>query len=206
MAGESRGKLIIFLGSRSRGGKDLHHALRGQAEAQERGDVKVAFIETHGREDTLEMIGEIPVIPAARLYTGEWTSRRWTWKRYWMHTQVSRWSMRWHIPNVPGSKHRKRYEDIEELLKNGIDVWTTVNIQHMESLNACLRIHGRQGQGDLPGLPPRQAEQVRLIDIDPLALIERIKAGKVYPPARSNRPWTTSSAEQPHRAAGTGIT
>ena len=87
--------------------------------------------------------------------------------------------------NVPGSKHRKRYEDIEEILDHGIDVWTTVNIQHLESLNDLVfELTGVKVRETFPDYVLERAERYRLIDISPEALIERLKAGKVYPPGK----------------------
>jgi two-component system sensor histidine kinase KdpD len=185
MAGESRGKLIIFLGSAAGVGKTYTMLSEAKQKLKSGADVKVAFIETHGREDTLEMIGEIPVIPRRKtVYRGVDLEEMDLEAVLDAHPSIALVDEMAHT-NVPGSKHRKRYEDIEELLKNGIDVWTTVNIQHMESLNDLVyESTGVKVRETFPDSLLEKAEQVRLIDIDPQALIERIKAGKVYPPGK----------------------
>jgi two-component system sensor histidine kinase KdpD len=87
--------------------------------------------------------------------------------------------------NVPGSHYKKRYEDIMEILEHGIDVWSTVNIQHMESLNVMVyELTEVKVRETFPDYVLERADEIRLIDISPEALIERLKAGKVYPPGK----------------------
>ncbi len=148
-------------------------------------DVKVGYIETHGREDTAFMIGELPVIPRRRIeYRGRSFEEMDTQAIIDARPRLVLVDEMAHT-NVPGAERRKRYEDIEEILAHGIDVWTTVNIQHLESLNDLVfELTGVKVRETFPDRMLERADQVRLIDISPEALIERIKAGKVYPPGK----------------------
>ncbi len=182
---DARGKLTIFLGSAAGVGKTYTMLSEAKQQLKQGMDIKVAYIEPHGREDTQEMIGEVPVIPRRKMvYRGAEFEEMDLDAVLDAHPRIALVDEMAHT-NVPGSKHRKRYEDIEELLDNGIDVWTTVNIQHMESLNDLVyEATGVKVRETFPDYLLEQADQVRLIDIDPEALIERIKAGKVYAPGK----------------------
>jgi len=181
----AKGKLTIFLGSAAGVGKTYTMLSEAKQQLKRGTDIKVAYIEPHGREDTMEMIGEIPVIPRRKkTYRGAEFEEMDLDAVLAAHPDIALVDEMAHT-NIPGSNHRKRYEDIEELLANDIDVWTTVNIQHMESLNDIVyETTGVKVRETFPDYLLEQADQVRLIDIDPQALIERIKAGKVYPPGK----------------------
>jgi two-component system sensor histidine kinase KdpD len=145
-------------------------------------DVKVGIIETHGREDTLEMIGALPVIPLRKIEYRDTVFEEMDLDSILReHPQLVLIDELAHT-NVTGSAHRKRYEDIEEILGHGIDVWTTVNVQHLESLNVLVyELTGVKVRETFPDRILERADEIRLIDISPEALIERVKAGKVYP-------------------------
>lgn len=188
MSGGGRGKLTIFLGAVAGVGKTYTMLSEANALRRQGVDVKVGFIETHGREDTSQMVGSLPVIPRRRVeYRGAVFEEPDTDAVIVAHPEVALIDELAHT-NVPGSKHRKRYEDIEEVLQHGIDVWSTVNIQHLESLNVLVyELTGVKVRETFPDRILEEADEVRLIDISPEALLERLKAGKVYPPGKIER-------------------
>jgi two-component system sensor histidine kinase KdpD len=185
LKGDSRGRLTIFLGSAAGAGKTYTMLSEAQQQLKSGVDVRVGYIESHGRADTEAMIDGIPVIPRRELeFRGATFTEMDLEAVLAAHPQLVLVDEMAHT-NVPGSEHRKRYQDIETLLGAGIDVWTTVNIQHLESLNDLVfELTGVKIRETFPDYLLEQADQVRLIDISPEALIERLKAGKVYPPGK----------------------
>ena len=120
--------------------------------------------------------------PGGRSSTGARDSRRWTSTRSWPERPRSRWSMSWHTRTSPGSRNEKRWQDVEELLGAGIDVISTVNIQHLESLNDVVeRITGAKQRETIPDEVVRAADQVELVDMTPFALRRRMAHGNIYP-------------------------
>lgn len=185
MENEYRGKLTIFLGSAAGVGKT--YAMLSEAKQQLRRavDVRVGIIETHGREDTREMIGELPVIPLREIKYRDTIFEEMDPDAILRERPQLVLIDELAHTNVPGSTRRKRYEDIEEILEHGIDVWTTVNVQHLESLNVLVyELTGVKVRETFPDRILERADEIRLIDISPEALIERLKAGKVYPPGK----------------------
>ena len=182
MVNNARGKLTIFLGSAAGAGKTYTMLSEARQQLKARVDVRVGYVESHGRADTEEMIGELPVIPRRKMeYRGASFEEMDLDAVLAAHPQLVLIDEMAHT-NVPGSTHRKRYQDIEIILDHGIDVWTTVNIQHLESLNDLVfELTGVKIRETFPDYLLERAEEVRLIDISPEALIERLKAGKVYP-------------------------
>ena len=182
---EKRGELRIYLGAAPGVGKTF--AMLGEAQRRlERGtDVVAAVVETHGRRKTAELIEGLEVVPPKIIgYRGrrfceldvEAVLRR--------HPQVVLVDELAHT-NTPGSKNPKRWQDIEELLDAGITVITTVNVQHLESLNDVVtQITGIEQQEKVPDEVVRAAEQVELVDIAPEALRRRLAHGNVYGPDR----------------------
>ena len=120
-------------------------------------------------------------LPARPSTTRAARSRRWTSTGSWRASRNWCWSTNWPIRNAPGSRHPKRYLDVEELLNAGIDVYTTLNIQHVESLNDVVaqitRIRVRE---TVPDSVIDRADEIELIDLTPDDLIQRLKQGKVY--------------------------
>jgi two-component system sensor histidine kinase KdpD len=182
---EGKGSLTIFLGSAAGVGKTYTMLSEGLQKLRSGADIKVGYIETHGREDTAFMLGDLPVIPRRLIeYRGKSFEDMDTRAIIAAHPQLVLVDEMAHT-NVPGSEHRKRYEDIEEILDHGIDVWTTVNIQHLESLNDLVyELTGVKVRETFPDRFLELAQQVRLIDISPEELIGRLKAGKVYQPGK----------------------
>ena len=185
MSKEGKGSLTIFLGSAAGVGKTYTMLSEGLQKLRSGADIKVGYIETHGREDTAFMVGDLPLIPRRLIeYRGKSFEDMDTRAIIDAHPQLVLVDEMAHT-NVPGAEHRKRYEDIEEILDHGIDVWTTVNIQHLESLNDLVyELTGVKVRETFPDRFLELAEQVRLIDISPEELIGRLKAGKVYQPGK----------------------
>ncbi|GAA3030795.1 DUF4118 domain-containing protein [Actinokineospora globicatena] len=176
-----RGELRIYLGAAPGVGKTF--AMLGEAHRRrERGtDVVVGLVETHGREKTAQLVAGLDVLPLARVH-----------HRGLDLTEMDIDALLARAPevavvdelahtNVPGSRNAKRWEDVEELLAAGIDVLSTVNVQHLESLNDVVaRITGVEQHETVPDEVVRRAEQVELVDLTPEALRRRLAHGNVY--------------------------
>jgi two-component system, OmpR family, sensor histidine kinase KdpD len=180
-----RGELRIYLGAAPGVGKT--YAMLGEAHRRlERGtDVVAAVVETHGRAKTAEMVEGIEVIPPRYIdYRGGSFPELDVPAVLARHPQVVLVDELAHT-NTPGSKNEKRWQDVEELLDAGITVISTVNIQHLESLNDVVaQITGIEQQETIPDSIVRQAAQVELIDITPEALRRRLSHGNVYASAK----------------------
>jgi two-component system sensor histidine kinase KdpD len=180
-----RGELRIYLGAAPGVGKT--YAMLGEAHRRlERGtDVVAAVVETHGRAKTAELIEGIELIPPRYIeYRGGSFPELDVPAVLARHPQVVLVDELAHT-NTPGSKNEKRWQDVEELLDAGITVISTVNIQHLESLNDVVaQITGIEQQETIPDSIVRQASQVELIDITPEALRRRLSHGNVYAPER----------------------
>ncbi len=176
-----RGELRIYLGAAPGVGKT--YAMLGEAHRRlERGtDVVAAVIETHGRTRTAELLEGIEMIPPRYIeYRGGSFPELDVPAVLARHPQVVLVDELAHT-NTPGSKNPKRWQDVEELLDAGITVISTVNVQHLESLNDVVaQITGIEQQETIPDSIVRQASQVELIDITPEALRRRLSHGNVY--------------------------
>ena len=175
-----RGELRIYLGAAPGVGKT--YAMLGEARRRlERGtDVVIGLVETHGRSKTAELLDGIEVVPRRPV------ERRAGFDDLDLDAVLARKPEVALVDelahtNAPGSRNRKRWQDVEELLEAGIDVLTTVNVQHLESLNDVVeRITGVRQQETVPDEVVRRAEQIELIDITPEALRRRLAHGNVY--------------------------
>lgn len=176
-----RGELRIYLGAAPGVGKT--YAMLGEAHRRlERGtDVVAAVIETHGRAKTAELLTGIETIPPRLIeYRGGSFPELDVPAVLARHPHVVLVDELAHT-NTPGSKNAKRWQDVEELLDAGITVISTVNIQHLESLNDVVaQITGIEQKETIPDSIVRQASQVELIDITPEALRRRLSHGNVY--------------------------
>jgi two-component system sensor histidine kinase KdpD len=161
-----------------------------QARARKRDgyDVAVGVVETHGRRETEALLEGIEVIPRRRLeYKGQWLEEMDLDGVIARHPQIVLVDELAHT-NAPGSRHPKRYLDVEELLSRGIHVYTTVNIQHIESLNDVVaQITHVRVRETVPDSVFDRADAVELVDLTPDDLIERLKEGKVYVPQQAER-------------------
>jgi two-component system sensor histidine kinase KdpD len=149
------------------------------------GDVVIGYVETHRRAQTEAQIGGLEVIPRKKIsYRGVTLEEMDTEAIIARHPKVVLVDELAHT-NVPGSKHIKRYQDVEDLRDAGIDVVTTLNIQHLESLNDLVAsITGVRVRETLPDRILDQADEVELIDISPIALRQRMQHGLIYAPER----------------------
>lgn len=188
-AGQSgRGRLKIFLGAAPGVGKTYKMLMTAQAKRREGIDLVVAVVETHGRKETEALLDGLAVIsrraseyrerPTAEMDLDAILARR---PKLVLVDELAH-------TNAPGSRHPKRYLDVEELLDAGIDVYTTLNIQHVESLNDVVakitRIRVRE---TVPDSIIDAADDIEVIDLTPNDLIQRLKDGKVYLPRQAER-------------------
>ncbi len=180
-----RGRLRVYLGAVAGAGKTYAMLNEGHRRESRGTDVVVGYVETHGRPQTQDQIGDLEVLPRKQVtYRGVTLEEMDTEAIIARHPHVVLIDELAHT-NVPGSKHAKRYQDVEEILDAGINVVTTLNIQHLESLNDLVAsITGIRVRETLPDWILDQADEVELIDISPRALRQRMKHGNIYPPER----------------------
>ena len=179
---DGRGQLRVYLGSAAGVGKTFAMLSEGHRR-QERGtDVVVAFVETHGREHTADQLRGLEVVPRARISYRDTTFEEMDVDAVLARTPEIALVDEFAHSNVPGSRHEKRWQDVEELLDAGIDVISTVNIQHLESLNDVVeKITGVPQRETIPDAVVRAADQVELVDMTPEALRRRMAHGNIYP-------------------------
>ena len=189
LAGEERrGKLKVFLGAAPGVGKTfamLSGAKRLQADGV---DVVIGLAETHGRAETVALTAGLEYIPLLAIeYRGA------TLKEFDVDAALARRPKIIVVDelahtNAPQSRHPKRHQDVEELLNAGIDVWTALNIQHLESLaDIVAQITGVTVRETVPDTVLKKADEVVLVDITPAELIERLHEGKIYLPDNAKR-------------------
>src|SRR5665647_3393375 len=186
---ESRiGKLKIFVGAAPGVGKTYEMLQQARARRKDGYDIVVGVVETHGRKETEALLDGLDVIPRWRIeYKDQWLEEMDLDAIIARRPQIVLVDELAHT-NVPGSRHPKRYLDVEELLNHGIDVYTTVNIQHIESLNDVVaqitRVRVRE---TVPDSVFDRADAIELVDLTPDDLIQRLKDGKVYVPKQAER-------------------
>jgi len=181
MSKGNRGELRIYLGSAAGVGKTYAMLCEGHRRADRGTDVVVGFVQAHGRPHTEALVAGLEVIPRARLpYRGTAFEEMDLDAVLARRPQVALVDELAHT-NVPGSRHEKRWQDVEELLRAGIDVISTVNIQHLESLNDVVeKITGVSQRETVPDAVVRAADQVELVDMTPEALRRRMAHGNIY--------------------------
>ncbi|WP_460353305.1 MULTISPECIES: DUF4118 domain-containing protein [unclassified Pseudomonas] len=183
---DGRGRLKIFLGAAPGVGKT--YAMLQAAHTQLRQGVKIiaGVVETHGRAETEALLGGLPQQPLVRSeYRGVMLEEMDLDGLLAAKPKLVLVDELAHT-NAPGSRHTKRWQDIQELLAAGIDVYTTVNVQHLESLNDQVRgITGVQVRETLPDWVLQEAYELLLIDLPPRELLERLREGKVYVPEQA---------------------
>ena len=181
---ESRaGKLRIFVGAAPGVGKTYEMLQQARARKQDGYDIVVGVVETHGRHETQALLEGLEAIPRRRLeYRGKALEEMDLDAIIARRPQIVLVDELAHT-NAPGSRHPKRYLDVEELLSLGINVYTTVNIQHIESLNDVVaQITHVRVRETVPDSVFDRADAVELVDLTPDDLIGRLKEGKVYVP------------------------
>jgi two-component system sensor histidine kinase KdpD len=181
----ARGELRIFLGAAPGVGKTYTMLEEAHRRADRGTDVVVAYVETHGREHTAAMIGDLEVLPRrAVTYRGAEFAEMDLDAVLARRPEIAVVDELAHS-NVPGSRHPKRWQDVRKLLDAGISVLTTVNVQHLESLNDVVtRITGVEQRETVPDAVVRAAEQVELVDMTPEALRRRMAHGNIYRPEK----------------------
>jgi two-component system sensor histidine kinase KdpD len=182
----SRGTLRIYLGAAPGVGKTFGMLEEGRRRRDRGADVVIGFVETHGRARTAEQIGELPIVPRKPI-----TYRGAQFEEMDLQAILARRPEQVLVDelahsNVPGSgPHEKRWQDVEDLLEAGIDVISTVNVQHLESLNDVVQdITGVPQRETVPDAVVRAADQVELVDMTPEALRRRMAHGNIYPPEK----------------------
>ena len=180
-----RGSLRIYLGAAPGVGKTFAMLNEGRRRRERGSDVVVAYAVSHGRAKTAEQLGDLEVVPRRRLvHQGADFEEMDLAAVLARRPEIALVDELAHT-NVPGSRHEKRWEDVEALLAEGIDVVSTVNIQHLESLNDVVeRITGVRQRETVPDHVVRSAEQVELVDMTPEALRRRMAHGNIYAPEK----------------------
>jgi len=185
---ESRGKLKIFLGASPGVGKT--YAMLGDAASLKRegADIIIGVVETHGRKETEAQTKDLEIIPRKKI-----TYRDREFEEMDIDAILERRPDVVLVDelahtNIEGSRHPKRFQDVEEILGAGIDVYSTVNIQHIESLNDVVsRISGVQVKETVPDRILQMADEIELVDIPPKELQKRLQEGKVYVPEQAQQ-------------------
>ncbi len=182
------GRLKIFVGAAPGVGKTYEMLQSAHARRKAGIDVVVGFVETHGRAETEALVRDLEVVPRKRLeYRGQIVEEMDLDAVIARRPQIALVDELAHT-NAVGSRHPKRYLDVEELLSHGIDVYTAVNIQHIESLNDVVaQITHVRVRETVPDSVFDRADAIELIDLTPDDLIQRLKEGKVYVPRQAER-------------------
>jgi two-component system sensor histidine kinase KdpD len=184
-APQRRGMLRVYLGAAPGVGKTFAMLNEGRRRKQRGTDVVAGYVEAHGRAHTAEQIGDLEVVPRRVLtYRGAALEEMDVDALLARRPDVALVDELAHT-NVPGSKHAKRWEDVDVLLDAGIDVISTLNIQHLESINDVVeRITGVRQRETLPDQIVRAADQIELVDMTPEALRRRMAHGNIYAPEK----------------------
>ncbi|HEX5923466.1 MAG TPA: histidine kinase [Baekduia sp.] len=182
---ETRGHLKVFLGMAAGVGKTVRMLQEGRAELEAGRDVAIGLLETHGRADTLLAADGLERLARRRI-----TYRGSTLEELDLPGVLARGPELCLIDelahtNAPGVEHGKRFEDVDDVLAAGIDVFSTMNVQHLESLNDNIaELSGVRVRETVPDSVLQRADEIVIVDLTPEALLERLRAGKVYPAER----------------------
>ena len=184
----ARGRLRIYFGASAGVGKTYAMLSAAQRELKEGRDILVGVIETHGRSETAELLVGLAQLPLREVaYRGK------TLREFDLDAALARKPAVLLVDelahsNVDGSRHPKRWQDVQELLGAGIDVWSAINVQHLESLNGTVgAITGIRINETVPDTVLDAADEIILVDVTPDELTARLKAGKVYLPQQAER-------------------
>ncbi len=181
----SPGRYKIFLGMAAGVGKTYRMLQEGQAERRAGRDVAIGYLEPHEREETSEQARGLEVVPRRPVAYRDVSVEEMDLPALLLRRPELALIDELAHSNPPGLEHRKRYEDIADVLAAGIDVFSTVNVQHLESLNdQVAELTGVRVRETVPDSVLGTAEEVVLIDLTPEALVARLRAGKVYPGER----------------------
>jgi two-component system sensor histidine kinase KdpD len=185
---EGRGRLKIFLGAAPGVGKTYEMLMSGRARRADGADVVIGVVETHGRKETEALLDGFEIVPRAPVeYKGRTLAEMDLDGILARRPELVLVDELAHT-NAPGSRHPKRYLDVKEILGRGIDVYTTLNIQHVESLNDVVaQITHITVRETVPDSIIDEADDVEIIDLTPDDLIKRLRDGKVYMPTTAKR-------------------
>lgn len=187
-SGPPRGKLKIFLGYAAGVGKTYAMLAAARRKLAAGRDVRVGLVETHGRPETVAQLEGLPRLPTLRLLHNGLEVDEFDLDACLRERPELTLVDELAHSNAEGCRHAKRYQDVEELLDAGLDVYTTLNVQHLESLNdAVLQITNVRVRETVPNSMLDRADAVSLIDLPPEELLERLKAGHVYRPEKAER-------------------
>ena len=181
-----RGRLKVFLGAAPGVGKTYAMLQAAQGQLQQGVDVRVGAVQTHGRAETEAMLAGLPQQPLLRVDHRGVVSDELDLDGILADPPELVLVDELSHGNAPGSRHGKRWQDVQELLDAAIDVYSTVNVQHLESLNDRVRdITGVQVSETLPDWVLQDADEILLIDLPPRELLERLREGKVRVPEQA---------------------
>jgi two-component system, OmpR family, sensor histidine kinase KdpD len=184
----ARGKLRIYFGASAGVGKTYAMLSAAQRERAAGREVVVGVVETHGRSETAALLAGLTQLPLR-----EWPYRGKTLNEFDLDAALARRPAVLLVDelahaNVDGARHAKRWQDVQELLDAGIDVWSALNVQHLESLNGTVgAITGIRVHETVPDTVLDSADEIVLVDVTPDELLQRLKAGKVYLPQQAER-------------------
>ena len=183
---QTRGKLKVFFGATAGVGKTYAMLQAAHEQRNDGIDVMIGWVETHGRAETEALVKGLPVLPPREVEYGGARLRDVDLDAALArHPQILLMDELAHT-NAPGSRHPKRWQDVRELLQAGINVYTTVNVQHIEGLNdAVAQITGIRVSETVPDSILEQADDVELVDLPPDDLLQRLRDGKVYMPEQA---------------------
>ncbi len=181
----SHGQLRVFLGMAAGVGKTFRMLIEGHIEQEAGRDVVIGLLESHGREDTARVATGLPLIPRRHVRYRETRLEEMDLPAILQRAPEVCLIDELAHANAPGVEHHKRYEDVEDVLAAGIDVLSTVNVQHLESLNDRItELSGIRVRETIPDAILARADEVVMIDLTPQALLDRLRAGKIYPSER----------------------
>ena len=182
---QRRGRLKVFIGMAAGVGKTYRMLLEGHADQEAGHDVVIGLLETHGRADTARVAEGLPMVPRRRVRYRDTVVEEMDLPTILRRAPEICLIDELAHANVSGTEHAKRFEDIEAVLHAGIDVLSTLNVQHLESLNDHItELSGVRVRETIPDAILGRADEVVLIDLTPEALLDRLRAGKVYPAER----------------------
>ncbi len=180
-----RGHLKVFIGMAAGVGKTYRMLQEGQAEAEAGRDVVIGYLEPHGRLETVAQASGLEELPRRRVRYRDTELEEMDLPALLARAPELCLIDELAHTNAPGVEHEKRYEDVRDVLDAGIDVYSTVNVQHLESLNdQVTSLTGVRVRETIPDAVLSAADEAVLVDLTPEALIARLRAGKIYPPER----------------------
>ena len=180
-----RGSLKVFLGMAAGVGKTYRMLQEGRADAESGRDVVIGYLEPHGRQETVDQAEGLEFVPRRRVEYRDTDLEEMDLPAVIERAPDLALIDELAHTNAPGLEHEKRYEDVADVLASGIDVYSTVNVQHLESLNdSVCELTGVRVRETLPDAVLASADEVVLMDLTPEALLARLRAGKIYPSER----------------------